>query len=66
MDILKESRLLSTEEVGKYLGVQARTVRNWINQEELKGVKVRTLWRVRPEDLRAFLQEPPARKEEGA
>jgi len=64
MNILNESRLLSTEEVGKYLGVQARTVRNWINQEELKGVKVRHLWRVRPEDLRAFLQEPEGKPKE--
>lgn len=47
--------LLTPEEVAKFLKVSDFTVRDMLRRKELKGVKVRGQWRVRPEDLRAYV-----------
>ncbi|MDZ4042532.1 MAG: helix-turn-helix domain-containing protein [Eubacteriales bacterium] len=48
-------RLLMVEEVATALGVEASTVRKWLRDKQLTGVKMGRLWRVREEDLQAFL-----------
>ena len=49
--------LLTPDEAAKILKVNVRTVTNLIRAGELKGVKVGRVWRIREEDLQAFIDE---------
>lgn len=48
-------RLLTPEEVAKKLVVSPKTVRDWLREGRLRGVKTGKLWRVREDDLRIFI-----------
>lgn len=50
-------RLLTPEEVAERLAVTPRSIRIWLRQGKLKGVRVGRLWRIRERDLEAFLEE---------
>jgi excisionase family DNA binding protein len=50
------SAWLSTPEAGELAGVGAAQVRYWINCGFLPGTRVGASWRVRPEDLTAFME----------
>ena len=57
-------RLLTPEEVANKLAVSVKSVRNWLRQGKLKGIKVGRLWRIRESDLEEFLkmgESPPLR-----
>lgn len=56
--------LLTTQEVADLLKVTVRTVYNLLESGELQGVKVGRVWRVREEDLEAFLSRPVLKGEE--
>jgi len=47
--------LLTLQEAADLLKVDPHTVRLWLKEGELKGVKKGTAWRVRQEDIEAFL-----------
>ena len=47
--------LLTPEEVAALLKVERNTIYIWLRANELKGVKVGDLWRVRKSDLNEFL-----------
>jgi len=49
-------RLLKPEEAAEILGVNPGTVRRWLREGKLKGVKVGRLWRITEEDLKAFIE----------
>jgi excisionase family DNA binding protein len=49
-------KLLSPERAAQMLDVNPETVRNWLREGKLQGVKVGRLWRVREEDLQTFLR----------
>lgn len=49
-------KLLTPEQVAERLQVVERTVYRWLNEGRLEGVKLGRLWRVREDDLEAFLQ----------
>lgn len=49
-------RLYTPEEVAEILKVSVITVKKWLRNGELKGVKVGKFWRVREEDLQEFLE----------
>lgn len=51
------NRLLKPEEAAAALAVKPSTVREWLRTGRLKGVRLGRLWRVREEDLEAFVQE---------
>jgi len=51
----ERKKLLRPEEVAELLQVSRRTVVRWLKEGRLKGVRVGRLWRVREEDLGAFL-----------
>jgi len=51
--------MLKTRQVAKELGVTPRTVAKWIRDGDLKAVKVGTNWRVRREELDAFIASRP-------
>lgn len=48
-------RLLTPEEVAEILAVSPKSIREWLRQGKLKGVKAGRLWRIRECDLEAFL-----------
>lgn len=52
-------KLLTPEEAAVILRVTPKTVRDWLNKGELKGVKVGKLWRIKESDLRALLAGEP-------
>jgi excisionase family DNA binding protein len=49
-------KLLTPEDAAKILVVEAETVRSWLRDGKLKGVKMGRLWRVRESDLAEFLK----------
>jgi excisionase family DNA binding protein len=51
-----EERLLTPEEVGKLLGKSRLTIVRWLAKGIIKGIKVGNSWRVKPEDLDAFIE----------
>jgi excisionase family DNA binding protein len=52
---MSEMELLTPEEVAQRLQVKARTVQEWLRSGRLVGLKLGKLWRIRPNDLVAFL-----------
>ncbi|MGD0969930.1 MAG: helix-turn-helix domain-containing protein [Desulfobaccales bacterium] len=49
-------KLLTPEDAAKILVVEAETVRSWLRDGKLKGVKMGRLWRVKESDLGEFLK----------
>lgn len=50
-------RLLTPEEAAERLAVNPKSVREWLRQGRLKGIKAGRLWRVRERDLEALFGE---------
>jgi excisionase family DNA binding protein len=50
---------LTIDEVAAKVKVKPKTVREWLRTKRLKGVKAGHFWRIRPEDLEAFLEGKP-------
>jgi excisionase family DNA binding protein len=50
------SELLTLEEAGALLKVSRKTVWYWIKEKRLPGIQAGKQWRVRREDLEAFVQ----------
>jgi excisionase family DNA binding protein len=48
--------LMTPEEVAEKLNVTVNTVREWLRSGELTGVKLGRIWRVRTEDLKAWVE----------
>ncbi|TMB70116.1 MAG: helix-turn-helix domain-containing protein [Chloroflexi bacterium] len=48
-------KLLTPEQVAERLQVTERTVYDWLRRGKLPALKLGRLWRIRPEDLEAFL-----------
>jgi excisionase family DNA binding protein len=49
--------LYSTDEVAAFVGVTARTVQRWIREKKLPAVFIGGTYRVKREDLQAFVKE---------
>lgn len=47
---------LTPEEVANELRVSIDAIYKWLREGKLKGVRVASLWRIRREDLAAFLK----------
>jgi excisionase family DNA binding protein len=47
---------LSAEDIAERLNVGSATVRKWLREGKLKGVRAGRLWRVKEIDLQAFLE----------
>ncbi|OYD07594.1 helix-turn-helix domain-containing protein [Paludifilum halophilum] len=52
----KEDKLITPEEAAERLSVSPVTIRNWLRQGKMSGVKVSSLWRVREEDIEEIIQ----------
>ena len=48
-------KLLTPEEVAEHLAVSPKSIRKWLREGKLKGVRVGRLWWIRERDLEAFL-----------
>jgi excisionase family DNA binding protein len=55
------NQVYTIAEVATHLKVSTRTVREWLRSGKLKGLKAGRLWRIREEELRAYLERlrPP-------
>jgi excisionase family DNA binding protein len=51
----EQAELLSIQEAADLLKVDPQTVRLWLKEGELEGVKRGTVWRVTMEAIEAFL-----------
>jgi len=51
-----QDQLLTPEEAAARLKISRLTVGDWLRSGKLKGVKVGRLWRIRENDLEAFLK----------
>jgi excisionase family DNA binding protein len=59
---VSEQEFLTIEEVAARLRVKPDTVRAWLRQGRLQGVKAGRLWRIRPQAVEAFIRttQPPS------
>jgi excisionase family DNA binding protein len=48
---------LTPEEIAAILKVHPKTVRDWLRAGELKGIRLKGVWRVAREELDRFLKE---------
>jgi excisionase family DNA binding protein len=53
---VSEREFLTIEEVAERLRVKPDTVRAWLRQGRLQGIKAGRLWRIRPSAVEAFIQ----------
>src|SRR5256885_913817 len=52
--------VLTPEKVAQLLSVRPKTIRDWLKQGRMKGIKAGRLWRIRERDLEAFLSQARA------
>ena len=64
MDERRKDQLLTPAQVGERLQLTERTVYQWLRDGRLVGLKLGRLWRIRSEDLEAFLERSRTRGEE--
>ena len=51
----ERKRLLTPDQVASKLGVSSRTVRRWLREKKLKGLRAGRQWLVAPKALETFL-----------
>ena len=57
---MTEQKLLTPDQVAERLQISRVTVMDFLRKGRLKGYRVGRLWRIKEEDLEAFLEgEPP-------
>jgi excisionase family DNA binding protein len=61
-----EERMLTTEEVARWLGIATRTVCTWAECSELPAIKVGRQWRFRREAIAKRLEQPNRLQNGGA
>jgi excisionase family DNA binding protein len=54
-----EDRLWRVSEAADYLAMSQDTIHNWIKSGRLKASRIGRFWRIRPQDLEAFIDDPP-------
>lgn len=55
--VTEELKLYTIDEITKILKVTQRTVYNYINNGDLKAIKIGKYWRVKHADLETFLND---------
>lgn len=53
----RRDSMLSPQDIAQELNVSPETVHNWLIKKRLKGYKFAGVWRVKPGDYRAFLDQ---------
>lgn len=54
---------LSVEDVSKMLGITEKTVREFLRAGDLKASKLGRIWRIHPDDVKAFMENNSNQKE---
>lgn len=54
---------IKPEKIAEELKVSPATVRAWLRKGELKGIKVGSLWRIKEEDYKKYLNEKEKERE---
>jgi len=49
-------KLLTPKDAAEILSLSPVTIKKWLWQGKLKGIKVGSVWRIRESDLKAFLR----------
>lgn len=49
-------KLLTPKDAAKILSLSPVTIKKWLWQGKLKGIKVGSVWRIKESDLKAFLR----------
>jgi excisionase family DNA binding protein len=52
-------RLWSIAETAEYLHMSKDTIADWIKAGRLKASRIGRFWRIRPQDVEAFIDHPP-------
>lgn len=52
-----EKRLLTVNEAAERLSLSPDTIRKWLRNGQIKGVKISRIWRVSEEDLYEIMKE---------
>jgi excisionase family DNA binding protein len=60
---MAEQRLLTPEQVADRLQISRVTVMDYLRKGRLKGHRVGKLWRIKEEDLEAFLEGEPTEED---
>ncbi len=59
------AKLLTPEQAASRLAVSSRSIREWLRNGKLKGVKAGKLWRIRDNDIDDFLDHGREEREAG-
>jgi excisionase family DNA binding protein len=59
--MMERPTYLTVNEIAEELRVKPRTVRQWLDSGALHGIKAGRQWRVRPENLEAFIEQSAQR-----
>jgi excisionase family DNA binding protein len=52
-----EEALMDIKQVAAYLQINEATAYNWAQSGKLPGIKIGRIWRFRPEDIEAWLDQ---------
>jgi excisionase family DNA binding protein len=52
-------RLWSLAETANYLGMSKDTITTWVKSGRLKASRIGRYWRIRPQDVERFIDDPP-------
>lgn len=54
-----DERLWTIAQVADYLAMSKDTIMDWIKSGRLKASRIGRFWRIRPQDLEDFVNDPP-------
>lgn len=54
---MEENQYLTPEEIAKVLRVHPKTVREWLREGTLKGLRLKGLWRIPKIEFERFIKE---------
>lgn len=57
-------KLLTPKQVAEYLNLAEKTIKDYLRAGKIRGVKIGNVWRVKPEDLEAFVDKHTVTKED--
>lgn len=57
---MQEREYLTTEEIAEMLKVTTKTVRNWLQSGELRGIRLKGSWRIPKSEFERFLKQREA------
>ncbi len=53
---MQKERMLSVKDVAETLSISENTVRRWITEGKLKGLKFGRQWRFKPSDIQGWIE----------